>query len=119
MKKILVVDDSKELLETCRIVLSRHNFEVATAEGANEAMGIINNTFALVITDFEMPGINGLELAHLIKRKFSNIPIILISGNPDVIRLNKLKLTSHFICDFIKKPFLINDLIITISRQLK
>jgi DNA-binding NtrC family response regulator len=117
MKKVLIVDDSHEIRETCRNVLTRYNYEVSVAKDANDALQILDATFALVMTDLEMPGKDGLWLVSQVKKNFPNMPVVLMSGNVSVKKFDEIN--NADISDFIKKPFIIKDILITISRHVK
>jgi len=82
MFKILIVDDEKHIRELVRDVLSIINCEIITAENGREAWEKIQNlNFDLVITDLEMPEMNGIELCEKIKKdnRFSHIPVIMLT----------------------------------------
>ena len=86
-KTILIVDDEiyKEMM---KIILSNYlnDIEIITASNGKEAKNIIteNNKIDLIITDLEMPIMNGTELIDWLKFESNlNIPIILMSGMPN------------------------------------
>lgn len=85
---ILVIDDNDDALElfTYRF---REWFKIDTAEGAREGLDKLGaNKFDVVITDYEMPGINGIELLKKVKEKHPDLPVIFYTGqgNEDVAR---------------------------------
>ncbi len=72
MKKILLVDDSMTMLMSMEGVLKRAGFDVKTATDGNQALGLIDSYAPdLVITDLNMPGMNGIELIKKIKQNAS------------------------------------------------
>jgi CheY-like chemotaxis protein len=80
-KKILLVEDNEVLREAIKKFLELRGYEVMTAGDGLEAIVILRRQhFDLIITDFMMPKLNGLELIHWIKRKRCDIKIILLSG---------------------------------------
>ncbi len=80
-KKILLVEDNEVLREAIKKFLELRGYEVMTAGDGLEAMVILRRQhFDLIITDFLMPKINGMELIHWMKRKRSDVKIILLSG---------------------------------------
>ena len=92
MKKILVVDDNEQILRIYRRILSKEGFDVHTAKDAEKALGLINDSFNLVISDFEMPGMNGAALCREIKKRFNErIPVIIVSGMIDSARMIQIK----------------------------
>jgi len=81
--RILVVDDDPDILEMTNCFFSRVGFEVHCAGSGEEALcKIPDSGFTLIITDFHMPGMNGLELAAKIKEITPATPVILITGKP-------------------------------------
>lgn len=72
MKKILLVDDSMTMLMSMEGVLKRAGFDIKTATDGNQALGLIDSYAPdLVITDLNMPGMNGIELIKKIKQNAS------------------------------------------------
>jgi DNA-binding NtrC family response regulator len=81
--RILVVDDDQDVLEMAHCFFREAGMEVLCAESGEEALGKFQcKEFSVVITDFNMPGMNGLELAEKIKEKAPLTPIILVTGKP-------------------------------------
>jgi CheY-like chemotaxis protein len=83
MTTILVVDDEFLITDILVDVLEEDGFRVLTASNGRKALEILDKeTPALVVTDFMMPLMNGLELAQAIKANpgWAQIPVILLSG---------------------------------------
>lgn len=81
---ILLVEDSPTMLLTLRKILERWNYKVITASDGRQAWTQLQkNKPDLVVSDIDMPHLNGLELLQLIRNDilFMNIPVILITGN--------------------------------------
>ncbi|MCF7913492.1 MAG: sigma-54 dependent transcriptional regulator [Candidatus Cloacimonetes bacterium] len=82
--RILLVDDDRAALELFREYL-KDEFQVEVTSSAQEALAMLDSErFHLVITDLVMPGIDGLQLIEKIKEKWSEISIIVISGQATV-----------------------------------
>ncbi len=80
---ILCVDDEPDLLMILRLFLTAQGFEVIPALNAAEALQLIGeNRPDLIITDYAMPGISGLEFCRKLRARADtrDIPIILCSG---------------------------------------
>lgn len=91
-KAILVVDDSVVVRNKLKKLLENNSFEVTTANDGLEALDVLkNNSFSLVITDLEMPNLDGLGLISEIgKSDFKDTPVIAITGHEHVeIQLNQ------------------------------
>lgn len=105
--KILVADDSKMSRNYIRDLLKTHRYEVFTADDGDTALEILekNHDIKLLITDYNMPRMNGFELVKNIRREISKNDLVIIglSGEGDG------KLTAKFIKnganDFLNKPF--------------
>ena len=78
MYRILFVDDSETQRLSLRMSLSLRGFEVILAEDGQEAWGIFQTKeFNAVLTDYDMPHMDGLELIQRIRKSGSKVPIIL------------------------------------------
>ena len=83
MTKILVVDDEFLVSDMLSFLLEDEGYEVECAYHGKMALeAMANSEFSLVITDFMMPLMTGLELARSLKERpeHENLPIILVSG---------------------------------------
>lgn len=101
-KKVLVVDDEREV---CRILcrtLSPCCDDVISAHSAEEASDLISGDLAAVLTDYDMPGKNGLWLLEQVRERHPGIFRAMISGRPprDLPR----HLDSGLVQDFTMKP---------------
>ena len=90
-KRILIVDDNKMGLSARRSVLEAVGHTVATAQSGIEALALFGGggNFDLVVTDFKMPKMTGVELIAEIRKISPSLPIILISGFTDTLGLNE------------------------------
>lgn len=78
--RILVVDDEKTVLEALVRSLELEGYSVEGARNATEALVKCDDHFDLVILDFIMPGMNGIELLARIRQKIPTIRSIVLSG---------------------------------------
>jgi CheY-like chemotaxis protein len=89
-RRLLWVDDSEALLALYKAVFEGLGFEVLAISSAREALDFISSDAAdLAILDYDMPEMNGGELASVIKDRFPALPIILYTGStriPDAVR---------------------------------
>ena len=91
--KVLLVDDQVRNLEALQAVLHPSGCRLITAQSADEALlALLNHEFAAIVLDIRMPGMDGIELAKLIKgrRKTRHIPILFLTAHlmdeDDVLR---------------------------------
>ena len=89
-KRILIVDDNKMGLSARRSVLEAVGHTVTTALSGTEALALFEEgAFDLVVTDYKMPKMTGVELIAELRDLNPNLPIILISGFADTLGLNE------------------------------
>lgn len=82
MENILIIDDNKDVLEVFEQLLLEKGFSVSTANNGIAGIELFKSeSFDLVITDINMPGVNGLEVVEYIKNDCALIPIILMSSD--------------------------------------
>jgi CheY-like chemotaxis protein len=85
-KSILIVDDQRMVSDALRMVLTFEGYQVQSAENGREALAIFQvGKFDLVFTDFEMPEMNGHELASIIKARDPRQPIIMVTAYADAV----------------------------------
>lgn len=80
--RILAVDDDTELRSVLVDELERHGFDVVGAEDADDALSAMDERIDLLLTDVDLPGLDGIRLAEEIRRRLPGLPVILISGAP-------------------------------------
>jgi CheY-like chemotaxis protein len=85
---LLCVDDDPRIRELYEAMLGSHGYEVLVAEGGYQALNLFlskTKEIDAVISDYEMPGMNGAQLAAELKRYDPDIPVIVISGSLPVL----------------------------------
>lgn len=105
-KKILLVEDEEIIRDMMREILLSDDYDVTTARNGAEALELCRTSekdFHLVITDFNMPGMNGRELAKKIKAICGSTDVLFMSGYTDDEEF--LQEISHNDKLFIAKPF--------------
>ncbi|MBS6502636.1 MAG: response regulator [Clostridium sp.] len=106
MKRVLVIDDTKNiriLLSTC---LELRGYEVITADNGLEALNIINNTneaIDLIFLDIRMPGISGTEILKNIKEARMSCPVVIMTAFATV--KNAIECTKLGAVVYLQKPF--------------
>lgn len=79
--RVLVVDDESALAELAQIFLARENFSTDAAGSADEAIAKISRyPFDAVVSDYQMPGKNGIEFLREVRASFPSLPFILFTG---------------------------------------
>lgn len=103
MKRILVVEDEKDIQNIIKAFLENAEYKVETADDGLEGINLIQkNSYDLVLLDIMMPKIDGFVVCEMI-RKNSNIPIIILTALTD--EESQLKGFDKLADDYITKPF--------------
>lgn len=80
---ILVVDDDPELLAAMRRSLRRHGCRVVTCRDGSEALSrLTEESFTVVLSDVQMPGIGGVSLLRELRARHFDVPVVLMTGDP-------------------------------------
>jgi CheY-like chemotaxis protein len=104
--RILYIDDDGIVLDTVKLLLEYHGYEVVTALSPFEAIDIFQarpHSFDLVLTDMKMPGMDGLELSRKLLLREPRIPILMCSGS--CAQIDENELINIGIKGLISKPF--------------
>ena len=115
---VLCVDDSKTTLIIYESILKDIVKKLVFAkDGADGLQKFLNNNIDVIITDYEMPVLNGLEMSEKVRGLNRDVPIHLVSAvqNMDII----VKALNQHITSFIKKPIIPNELLSTIANSAK
>ena len=81
MKTVLLVDDQDEVRIATKWFLSNFGFIVASVSSAEEALALFDpKTHDAVVTDNSMSGMNGVEMAHIIKLRSPSTPVLMYTG---------------------------------------
>jgi two-component system, CitB family, response regulator DctR len=118
MNKILLIDDDVSHLKLLRILLENKGFDVKTTPRAINVLEILEKTkFDLIVTDFNMPDMNGIKLAMKVRGKYPDARIIMVTGDfsPDIAETAANAGISHIF----SKPVKITKLLATIRSSLK
>ncbi|MBN2061216.1 MAG: response regulator [Deltaproteobacteria bacterium] len=79
--KILVVDDEKIILDSCKLILTASGFDVVLAKSADSALKVLETqTPDILLMDVKMPDRDGISLMGELKERFPKIPIVIMSG---------------------------------------
>lgn len=114
-KKILVLDDSEDILEMMKDALEMEGYEVQVLNFTDDiCKAAISYNADMVILDYILFGINGGELCHILKTTpaTAHIPVIMVSAYPRVLE----SLGNYGSDAFIAKPFNLSDISNTIKN---
>lgn len=116
-KKVLVVDDESQITRVLRHSLTAHRYDVRTAADGMSALDTFRDWHPdLIITDLQMPEMDGIELCREI-RKSSKLPIIVLSVKGE--ERTKVAALDAGADDYVLKPFGIDELLARVRAALR
>jgi two-component system KDP operon response regulator KdpE len=116
-QKLLVVDDEAQIIRVLRHILSAHQYEIRTASDGESAFELFHDWQPdLVITDLQMPNVDGLELCRRL-REISNVPVIVLSVRDEEKTI--VEALDAGADDYITKPFGTNELLARVRASLR
>lgn len=115
---ILVVDDDAALREMLCDLLTEQGYEVAEAESGEQALEkAFESEFACILTDLQMPGMDGLGLLGALRERHPEIPTVMMTSFGSIeTAVEAMRLGAH---DFITKPFESDHIRHTIARAVE
>jgi PAS domain S-box-containing protein len=114
--RILVVEDNEDVGKFSTELLQDLGYATRRAENAKQALALIaadELAFDLVFSDVIMPGMNGVELATIIRERYPGLPVVLTSGYSSVLAEN-----AHHGFELIQKPYSVEALSRTLRRAI-
>jgi len=108
-KKVLIIDDQPDILEVLTEIIEILGHEVvAISSGYNLDKKFQTNDFDLVVTDYQMPDMTGIDIARKIKIKYPGTKVYIISGYHQILPEDKM--SEYGVSGLLDKPFEIEEL---------
>ncbi len=120
MKKILIVDDEQDIVESLKFVLETADFTCYCAYNGEDGLRLAKEIMPdLIILDVMMPKINGYKISRLLKydAKYKNIPILMVTARSQ--EEDKLIGEETGADEYITKPFDLNEVVKKVEEYLK
>lgn len=120
-KHILIIDDSKSLRSFTRLALEQAGYQVSEAEDGEQALAVIaENKYDAIISDLNMPKVNGIEMIQQIKsdEKYANAkftPIIMLTTEADESKKQQGQMAGARA--WIVKPF-VPDQLLSVMKKI-
>jgi DNA-binding NtrC family response regulator len=116
-RSILVVEDEAKLRRLVELQLADEGFQVQSTPDAESALQILNKeSFDLLLTDFRLPGMNGLDFLQAAKRIDAQMPVVIMTAYGSVeSAVDAMKAGAS---DYVLKPFSLAELVLVIRKEL-
>ncbi len=117
-ERILVIDDSPEILRLFSEYLRTEGYEVDTAENGPQGIGLVEkNFYDLILTDLKMPGIDGMEVLKFINEHSPDSLCIILTGYGTV--KNAVEAIKSGAFDYLTKPVKMDEILVTFQRAFE
>ena len=119
--RVLIVDDEAVIRKSLRLILTKAGYEVVEAEDGEKGVAAIKKSdrdarlVDVIICDLYMPKMNGTEAIAYFHSQFPSVPMIVLTGTPDLLNAKKLK-TEQGVEDYLVKPVQSKQLMAAIHR---
>jgi DNA-binding NtrC family response regulator len=116
--KVLIVDDEAEFATALAERLRLRNYDSQAVFNTKDALSIIkNNSYEVVLLDFEMPGMDGIEVLKIMKQTDPTLEVIMLTGGGKIKNMQEVMQIGAF--DYLMKPVDLGELIIQINNAKK
>ncbi len=119
--RVLVVDDDQETVDLLQEILAKEGYQVATAGDGHAALALVSRTSNeppdVVITDLQMPGMDGLALLSEFRTRLPDTLVILATAYGSLkTAVDGIKAGAF---DYLSKPFIVNEIRLVVRRALE
>jgi len=116
--RLLVVDDEESIREFLEIMLRKEGYDIVCAKDGQEAIDVLKKkSFDMVISDLQMPNVNGMELLKFVKTDYPEMTFMMITAfGTTETAVEAMKMGAY---DYITKPFKIDEVRINIANALR
>jgi len=117
-KTILVVDDEEGICLSLKGILSDEGYDVLTAASGEECLSLIEEELPdLILLDIWLPGMDGIEVLNIVKSRYPQIQVIMMSGHGTIE--SAVKSTKLGAFDFIEKPLSLEKIVLIVAHALE
>ena len=116
--RVCIIDDDEAIRESLRLLLFAEGLKACLFESAEAFLHDVScDTFACMLLDIRMPGMDGLELFQILKKGTMDYPVIFITGHGDIpLAVSAIKQGAY---DFLTKPFMEGELLKKIHAAIE
>ena len=121
MGRVFIVDDDEHVRKAAGLVLTQGGYEVYEAADGEEAIAVIESyptsfSIQVIICDIHLPKVNGYDLIAFIREKLPMVPVIVLTGYPDV--QGAASLFKQGVVDYLIKPGRADTLLDAVKRAI-
>ena len=114
---VLLADDEDVTRRVLRHHLEQAGYRVLEANDGQEALKCMNEDVGVALLDLQMPGLSGLDCLRLIREKFAETQVIMISGHGEI--RDAVTAMKHGACEDIAKPFNIEEVLAHVAQAIR
>ncbi len=119
--RVLIVDDEADARKSIRLSLPKADYDVVEAEDGEQAIQAIRSgenplLVDAVICDLVMPKVNGMEAIAFFRSQFPGVPILVLTGHPNIENLNELY--QQGVVDYLVKPIAPEKLLAAVEKAV-
>lgn len=118
-ERILIVDDEEHIRELLRVNLEAAGYEVIEAETGEEAVSLVKDKISLVVLDYMLPQMDGLEVLRKIRKdqQTASLPVLMLTAkNEEIDAVLGLEMGAD---DYIGKPFRVREFLARVKAALR
>src|SRR5271154_932916 len=114
---ILIVEDEPKMRRVLELQLAEEGFHARTAADAETGLQLLGKEpFDVIVTDFKLPGMSGLEFLHAVKRVNADLPVVIMTAYGTVeSAVDAMKAGAS---DYVLKPFSLAEIVLVIRKEL-
>ena len=121
MARVFVIDDEEYVRKTVSLVLKQGGYEIVEAADGEEAIAAIESfptgfSIQVIICDINLPKVNGYDVISFIRGKLPSVPVIVLTGYPDV--QGAVSLFNQGVVDYLIKPGRAETLLQAVRRAI-
>jgi DNA-binding NtrC family response regulator len=117
MARVLAVDDDASMLAALSALLRAAGHEAVVAQSGKEALSLLDGGIEAVVTDYSMPGMNGVELIQFVQQRDETLPTILLTAHgSEAVEARAMKAGAY---QYVTKPVDIENLSLVVDRGLE
>ena len=114
---MLIIDDDNAVLTSCQRIFSEEGFSVTTTTNSMEGLDLaIRKPYTVILCDWQMPGLNGMDVVEALETRAPQSAVVMISGYPSVGRATEAMKRGAL--DYLAKPFTPQEILATVQKAM-